>query len=128
MAMTMIGQSDLAWMQGLQGAALPGSAILQRATMTPDGMGGFTEAWAAVGTVAARVYTQASRALAEGEQGAQIVSETRWFLTLPVGTQVTAADRITVSGVVFEVTEVNNAQDWRTAVRCSVTKLDEGAE
>lgn len=124
----LIEAGDLAWMQALQGAALPGSAILQRATMTPDGMGGYSESWAAVGTVAARVYTQASRALAEGEQGAQIVSETRWFVTLPVGTQVTAADRILAGGRLYQVTEVNNGQDWQTAVRCSVTKLDEGAE
>lgn len=124
----MIDAAELAWMQGLQGAALPGTAIIQRATLTPDGMGGYSQTWSPIGTVAARVYTQNSRAVAEGEQGAQIVSETRWFVTMPVGTQVTAADRITAGGRVFEVTEVNNGQDWQTAVRCSVQKLDEGAE
>lgn len=113
-------------MRGLQGQALPGSAIIQRGSATPDGMGGQTVTWAAVGTATARLYVQNSRAVAEDTRnGAQVISVTRWYVTMPVGTDVTAADRLVVSGRLFEVTEVNNDQHWQTAVRCAVTALNE---
>jgi head-tail adaptor len=124
---TLIDTADLSWMRAMQNSALPGTAIIQRVTLAADGMGGYRETWSNVGTVDARLYTQASRALAEGEQGAQIVAETRWYVTMPVGTSVTAADRLSISGRLFEVTEVNNTQDWKTAVRCSVQAMNDEA-
>lgn len=122
----LLGAADLEWMGGLQGQALPGSAIIHRGTVTPDGMGGGSVTWAAVGTVAARLYGQNSRAVAEdARNGAQVISVTRWYVTMPTGTLVTAADRLVVSGRLFEVTEVNNDQHWQAAVRASVTAINE---
>lgn len=123
---TLLGAADLSWMQDLQLQAMPGTAIIQRGTVTADGMGGGSVAWPAVGTVVARLYSQNSRAVAEqAGEGAQVISETRWYVTMPVGTQVTAKDRLKINGRLFHVTEVNNTQDWKTAVRCSVYALNE---
>lgn len=123
---TLLEAADLAWMQDLQQQALPGTAVILRCTLTPDGMGGQTEAWQAAGTAIARLYGQNSRAVAElASNGAQVIAVTRWYVTLPAGTDVTAADRLSVAGRLFEVTEVNNDQDWRTALRCAVVAMNE---
>ena len=121
----MLGLADLTWMREAQNMILPGTAIIQRHTLTPDGMGGFTESWSNVGTVAARLYPVNSRAFAEGDNGAQLVSQTRWFVTMPVGTSVTAADRLSISSRTFQITQVNNSEMWQTAVRCEVSAANE---
>jgi head-tail adaptor len=124
--MMLLGAADLTWMREVQALALPGTAVILRGTVAADGMGGGSVAWAAAGTVSARLYSQNSRAVAESAQnGAQVISVTRWYVTLPVGTDVTAADRLSVAGRLFDVTEVNNDQDWKTAVRCAVTAMNE---
>ena len=124
--MSLIDTKDLTWMQSVQAQAMPNAAIvIQRMTETSDGRGGFTEAWAAVGTVTGRVYPVNSRAYAEFEGGSQLVSETRWYLTAPVGTDITAKDRILTGGRTFEVSEVNNDEDYQTALRAQLTALNE---
>lgn len=124
--MSLLGAAELEWMRGLQGRALPGSAVILRCALTPDGMGGQTETWVADGTVPARLYSQNSRAVAEGAaNGAQVISLTRWYVTMPVGTLVTAADRLAIDGLRYEITEVNNGEHWQTAVRCSVQRVNE---
>lgn len=113
-------------MRHIQEMAFPESTIvIQRATFTSDGMGGFTEAWSNVGTVTGRIYPVNSRAFAEAEGGAQLVSQTRWFLSAPVGTDITAKDRIVFSGRTWEVTEVNNDQSYQTALRAQLTAMNE---
>lgn len=121
----MLGMTDLTWMRSAQNSILPGTVTIQRVTLTPDGMGGFTETWSNVGTVAGRLYPVNSRAFAESDSGAQLVSQTRWFVTLPVGTIVTAADRLVVGNRLFHITQVNNSEMWQTAVRCEVSAVNE---
>lgn len=125
---TLLGTAELEWMRELQSRAMPGSAVIERRTLAADGMGGQTETWAAAGTVAARLYSQNSRAMAESAaNGAQVIATTRWYVTMPVGTLVTAADRLKIDGLRYEITEVNNGEHWQTAVRCTVQKLNEEA-
>ena len=114
-------------MQSTQVAAMPGSVVIQRMTLSSDGMGGYTEAWAAVGTVAGRIYPQNSRAFAESITGGQPISETRWFGTFPVGTTITAKDRLLYASRTFEVTQVNNSEMWQTAVRAELVAFNEEA-
>lgn len=107
-----------------------------------------------MGTVAARLSSQNSRAVAESAaNGAQVIATTRWYVTMPVGTNVAAYDQLALTdgpagrlllqdggrlllengarllqpsaGKLFEVTEVNNGQDWKTAVRCAVLGMNE---
>lgn len=122
---TLLGAADLTWMRSVQEQAMPGTAIIQRGTVTNDGMGGGSVAWNAVGTAIARLYSQNSRAIAEAVSGAELISETRWYVTMPYGTQVRADDRLSIGGRRWHITEVNNSQDWKTAVRCSVYALNE---
>lgn len=123
---TLLGAADLTWMQATQQSVMPnGTVVIYRMTAVADGMGGFTETWPAVGTVQGRIYSMNSRAYAEQEAGGQLVSTTRWYGTLPTGTNVTAADRLGANGRKWHVASVNNDQDWQTAVRCELQSLNE---
>lgn len=121
----LLSSSDLAWMRDIQEQALPGSVVVQRKTYASDGMGGFSETWAAVGTVDGRIYPQRERGMAEGVAGAQVLSMTRWWATLPVGTDVLARDRLLYQSRTWEVVRVNNDEMWQTAVRCELEAYNE---
>ena len=54
----MLTAAELAALRATQNQALPGSAVIERYTLQSDGMGGYEQAWAAVGTIAARLYPQ----------------------------------------------------------------------
>lgn len=126
---TLLGAAELEWMRAMQGRALPGSAVVLRCALTPDGQGGQTEEWVADGTVPARLSSQNSRAVAEsGANGAQVLSVTRWYVTMEttgLARNITAADRLVIDGRLYEVTEVNNGEHWQTAVRCAVQRTNE---
>lgn len=113
-------------MRDLQERALPGTVVIQRYTLTSDGQGGFYEAWNAVGTATMRIYPQRVMGL-EREGGGQILSETRWWGTGPVGTDVLAQDRLSYQSRTWEVVRVNNDQMWSTAVRCELVAHNEEA-
>jgi head-tail adaptor len=122
----MLTAAELDAMRAVQREAMPGSAIIQRQTLTGDGMGNFNRAWSNVATVPARLYPQTVRNISESTAGgAQIISETRWFVTLPYGSTVTAADRINVNNRTFEIYQVNNDEMYQTAVRCEVYAFNE---
>lgn len=96
---------------------MPGSIVIQRATYSRDVMGGMAETWVAIGTVTGRLYPMNVRTYGEPVMGERLTSETRWFATFPVGTDVTAEDRLSYDGRTFEVVRVNNSEMWQTAVR-----------
>lgn len=122
----MLTAAELADLRETQESILPGSAIIQRFTNVSDGMGNFDQTWANVGTVRARLYPQTVRSMAENANGgAQMISETRWFVTMPHGTNVTAKDRLLIDNRTFEIYQVNNSESFQTAVRCEVYAFNE---
>jgi head-tail adaptor len=121
----MLTQAELTEFRAQQLAAMPGSAILYRATLASDGMGGQTETWAAYGTVAARLYPTAGYSSREAFAADQDMALTRWWLSLPYDADITAADLAKVDGRVFKIQEVNNDEMWCTALRCKVEAHNE---
>lgn len=121
----MLGTAALEWMRVMQQRAMPGSVVIERRTLAPDAMGGFTETWAAVGTVAGRIYPQDVRSVIEPIAGGQIADKSRWFATLPVGSDVQASDRLLYANRTWEVVRVNNDEMWSTAVRCELVTYNE---
>lgn len=121
----MLTAADLAYMQTTQEDALPGTVVIERYTTSSDGMGGQYQTWAAVGTVDGRIYPRTRLGMGETVNGAQVLSVTDWWATLPQGTDVTAKDRLLYSGRTFEVIRVNNDESWQTAVRCEVRASNE---
>lgn len=121
----MFSAADIAFMQDTQEEAMPGTVVIERVTLAPDGMGGQTEAWAGVGTVIGRIYPMTRRGGAEMVGGAQVQSMTQWYGTLPTGTIVYAQDRLFYGDSTWEVLRVNNDEMWQTAVRCELEKQNE---
>lgn len=120
----MLSASDLAYMRGLQNQAMPGTVVIERYTLTSDGAGGYTETWTAAGTVTGRIYPRRM----QGEEritGGQVVSETDWFATLPVGTVIDARDRLLYDNRTWEVVRVNNSEMYITAIRCELQSHNE---
>lgn len=121
----MHSAADLAFMRQTQTDALPGTAIIQAYTYVGDGQGGSYEAYAGIGTVAARLYPQTTRSFSESVSGGQIISLTSWFITMPWDTVVDSRNRISMEGRTWEVASVNNDENWRTAIRCEVSSKNE---
>ena len=123
----LIRNHELKWMRALQERAQPGTVVIYRRTLTRDAMGGFSEAWAAAGTAIGRIYPQNSRAFGEPVMGERVTSESRWFATFPVGTDVTAEDRLSYESRTWEVIRVNNDEMYQTAVRAEIVAYNEEA-
>lgn len=112
-------------MNSVQEQALPGTVVIERYANVSDGMGGNYQNWAAVGTVVGRIYPRTRLGMGEQVQGAQMLSVTDWWGTLPTGTDVTAKDRLLYDGRTWEVVRVNNSEMWQTAVRCECRAYNE---
>ena len=121
----LLTDGDLTWMRSVQQRAMPGTVVIERRTLSADALGGFTETWAASGTVLGRIYPQDVRSMVEPIAAAQVSQEARWFATLPVGTDVMASDRLLYATRTWEVVRVNNDEMWQTAVRCEVVTYNE---
>ena len=116
----MLSAADLAYMQSTQNTAMPGTVVIQRATLVNDGGGNMYETWAGAGTVTGRIMQQEVRSTGETLGGGQVHSHTQWWATLPWGTDVVASDRLVYSGRSWEVLSVNNDESWGTATRCEL--------
>ena len=104
---------------------MPGTVIIQTMGTASDNMGGYTETWSNVGTVTGRIYPVRRRASSEVTGGAQMISETQWYATLPVGTTINAKQRVKYGNRTWEVVTVNNSEMYQTAVRCELTAHNE---
>lgn len=122
----MLSAADLEFMRDTQELAMPGTSIyvLDMGTAS-DNMGGVNEAWGTVGTVIGRIYPVRRRTSIESIGGAQAISETQWYGTFPVGTQITAKQRVKYGNRTWEVVTVNNDESYQTAVRCELVAHNE---
>lgn len=122
----MLTAAELLAMQDVEESVMSSTAVIERYTLTPDGMGGRTEAWAAVGTVSCDLWPVNQRGDRESvRNAAQPMSKADWYITVPFNTTITAKDRIVISGRSFEVTFVPNKQSWSTALRCEAVAHNE---
>lgn len=118
--MSLLTASDLTWMGAVQQQAMPGTVVIERYTFTPDGQGGGSESWTAVGTALMRIYPVTQPGRSEVVAGAQIISMTKWWATGPLGIDVTAKDRLSYNSRTWEVLSTNNSEMYQTAVRCEL--------
>ena len=119
----MLTVAELAAMRTVEQSAMSGTAVIKRATNTPDGTGSFTESFAAIGTVVCDVWAVSQRVEVIG--GAQILSRGDWYITVPYGTDVKATDIIDVGSKSFEVTFVPSGATWQTAMRVEANTFNE---
>ncbi len=108
-----VAPSDLTWMQAIQVAAQPETAVVSRPSRVADAWGGQTETWATVTTTTCRISpanSQREMRIAEA-----LGSTALWRLTFPYLTDVQHTDRVAVSGRTLEVQHVD-LHSWQTAV------------
>lgn len=87
-----------------------GTAIIQSATLTGDGQGGFATTWAASGTVDCRIAPVGSGA--ESVIAGKLTSVAPWVVTLPHDTTITTANRLVIGSRTLEVNAVMAPQSW----------------
>lgn len=119
----MLTAAELAEMRSVQDEAMAASCVISRKTLVSDGMGGFTETWAASGTVSCRVWP-ATESGAESLIADRITESDAWVITVPYNTDITAKDRVVADGRTFEVISAI-AHTWETARR--VVAVEVGA-
>ena len=105
----------------LEGLALPNTCNILTVTRTPDGQGGFTEAWGtAYEDIACRVdYRQGMEPLA----GQAVRPYSFWQFTFPRATVLTAADRVEVGTVTYSISAVDAGNSWDACLRAEGAKL-----
>lgn len=118
-----VTDSDLAAMRAQALELMPDTAVIVRPTYGADGQGGRTETGTTtVATVACRLMpatqNQRERQLAE-----RIGSDFDWLITLPYGSDVRAADRLTIGTRSFEVVGMMTPHSWDTAVRVAGVEI-----
>lgn len=118
-----IDADRLARMRAQAADLMPGTAIVQRATLTNDGEGGWAETWANAGTVACRLDAIDARTRTE-VQAAREARQTFYLLTVPYDTTLLFSDRVSVGGVAYEVAEVHGADSWAVTKRARVARVD----
>ncbi len=120
----LLSASELASIRSAREGFLPDTGIIYRHTPTSDGMGGNSEAWAAVGTVNCYVWTREATD-SELVSGGQMTSRTRWYIEVPHTTTIDAKDWIEVNSRTFQVTVVPNDASILSGLRLEVTALNE---
>jgi head-tail adaptor len=110
-----LSSSDLTALRAEQAALMPDTCTVSRLTATADGLGGTTRTWATSSTLACRLASNG--APMEYMQSAALQGRTVWMVTLPYGSDVTRADRLTISGHVLEILGFASGGAWETAKR-----------
>lgn len=118
----MLTADEITAMRATLDASLPGTAVISRATYASDSQGGSTATWAAAGTVIARI-SPSNRQGVEPISGGGLSSESDWVGTFPDGTDITTKDRVTFSGLTFEVVDTDRSRTWDLAVRVDLVKV-----
>lgn len=91
-------------------AALPDTATVSRKTITSDGAGGQTEAWADASSYSCRAKP-ASRQATERVIALRPSAVSAWTIYLPAGADVKPVDRLRVGSTTYEVVAVST-RSW----------------
>lgn len=98
---------------------LTGTAIIYRkGTATPDGIGGYSDSYAAVGTVSCDLWENSGRDYENAVSANQDLSLKEWFITVPYNTDILESDIVTIDSKAFDIMSVPLKQSLNTALRC----------
>ena len=120
----MLSTGEIASMRTLLETSLPGTAIVQRRTLSSDGQGGNVEAWANQGTVSCRWSPLRNIGDTEAVQGDRIAALRHRLVTLPANTSVTTADRLSIGGTIHQVQGIRAPRDWELSRQVICTEVD----
>ena len=106
---------------------LPDVGDILSLTQASDGQGGFTDTWGtATANVACRLDPLMGHTMVgsmETMAGAAIQPYSRFTLTVPNGTAITAANRFLLSGTSYNVISLDTGRSWNLCKRMIVEKV-----
>ena len=115
--MSLLSAAQLTSMRATADLALPDSAVLSRATLASDGMGGYTETWA---TVECRLGPPGNARLDQWQE--KIMNRAVFILSVPDDTDIQSQDRASVAGATYEVLGLLDGS-WEITSRAVVVRL-----
>lgn len=101
---------------------MPDTAVIQALTLTADGQGGFTEAWAAAGTVVCRLDNAGGGSETTGTAPR---SYSTWTLSVPVDAGLTTDNRVVIGDYTYQVSNVSDVPSWVGVQRAQVVRVIE---
>lgn len=117
----MLSNAELAFMRASIEELLPDTCNLLTLTTTPDGMGGYSEAWGtAAGTISCRLDITRKT---DGVGGASYREYQETVLSLPYDTTVDIDYRVEHGGYTYNVSSVNNDQSWIAVKRVMLERV-----
>ena len=117
----MLSAEELAHMRTGTGLLMPDTCNLLTLTTTPDGMGGYSEAWGtAAGTISCRLDITNKM---DGMGGASMREYQATILSVPYNTTIDVNYRVEHGGFTYNVTAVNNDQSWIAVKRVSLERV-----
>lgn len=122
MTSLMMSAAELAKLRAdLEDVALPDTCVLQLATSVSDGQGGFTDTWAAAGTVACRLDNLSGSRKPIGQA---IQPFNSWVLTVPQSATIDTSYRAVVNGFTFAVIAVSDVGSWLACQRAALEWIE----
>lgn len=119
--MTGLTDAELAYMRDAIADLLPDRANILSVTRTPDGQGGFTEAW---GTVTAGVACRIDPVRGREQVAGVALQPFHHFVgTFPHDATITETHRIEVNDSVFAVIAVDPDKSWKVATRAALERV-----
>ena len=118
-----LSTAELVQMRHTADTYLAGTAVIHTATKTADGQGGYSWAYAASGTVDARLSPEQLRG-GENAVGSRLAETSPWILTVPASTSIDEDDRVVYNAVTYEVSEVLTWVPWEISRRVRLTEVD----
>ena len=117
----MLTDTDLNDMRQAIGDLLPAACDILSVTRTSDGQGGQVDTWGtATASLACRLDWKRGD---ERVFGSNLQPYTGWVLSLPFDATVTAANRIKIGAIVYNVTMVDNGKSWSAVTRCTLEEV-----
>lgn len=115
--------AEIADMRDTLEDTLPDTCVIQRRTLTSDGQGGKTEAWAAAGTALCRLSPRGQGLDGEDARADRITGEEDWIVTLPALTDVTSSDRLLILSNTYEPVGVRAVRSWELSRRVTCKRI-----
>lgn len=121
----MLTAAELTRMRADANRLLPDTATIYRRTVTEDSSGGEASDWSTrIGEVKCRLSATSAKTRAkDAVRGERIEAAEGWIVSLPVGTDVTETDRLTINDTTYEVVSALDNRSYAVNIRLIVKRV-----
>jgi hypothetical protein len=120
----MLNTKDLEYMRESVEELFPDLCNILTSTKAADGMGGVNVTWSVSSrNVPCRLDHQKTLSQDEIVAGASLRPFSGYTLSLPYSEEITTNDRVTCSGITYNVVTVNTGQSWAAVRRCTLERV-----